>query len=160
MKKTLSNKTWTSLGMAALLGWSRLLQCQAAPAALLGWNNLGMHCMDSSYAEFSILPPYNTIETHLIVGGKLVTNGTGYTITYEAVADPDGSINRSSVGKGNWADFAPAIFGLPPTYQADQGLAGWNMPGPANTPQSMLFENMPRQQNLWVRGGSGNLPRL
>ena len=58
---------------------------KAAPATLLGWNNLGMHCMDSDYSVFSILPPYNTIETQLIVAGKLVTNGTGYTVTYQAV---------------------------------------------------------------------------
>src|SRR5512137_1471382 len=75
---------------------------QAASSALLGWNNLGMHCMDSDYSVFSILPPYNTIEAQLIVGGKLVKSGTGYTITYEAVADPDGSMNSTSVGKGNW----------------------------------------------------------
>ena len=49
---------------------------------ILGWNNLGMHCMDSDYSVFSILPPYNTIEAQLIVGGKLVTNGSGYTVTY------------------------------------------------------------------------------
>ena len=74
----------------------------AASATVLGWNNLGMHCMDSDYSVFSILPPYNTIEAQLIVNGKLVTNGAGYTVTYEAVADPAGSINRSSIGKGNF----------------------------------------------------------
>src|SRR5512138_317751 len=60
----------------------------AANSTILGWNNLGMHCMDSDYSIFSILPPYNTIESQLIVGGRLVTNGTVYTVTYEAVADP------------------------------------------------------------------------
>jgi hypothetical protein len=63
----------------------------AASAQVLGWNNLGMHCMDSDYSVFSILPPYNTIEAQLIVAGKLVTNGIGYTVTCQAVADPDGS---------------------------------------------------------------------
>lgn len=116
------------------------IHAASAPAVLLGWNNLGMHCMDSSYAEFSILPPYNTIEAQLIVGGKLVTAGGGYTMTYEAVADPDGSINSFSVGKGNWADFAPVIFGVAVPYSADQGLAGWNMPGLLNTPQPLHFE--------------------
>src|SRR6185369_5791701 len=70
---------------------------RSASNQILGWNNLGMHCMDSDYSVFSILPPYNTIESQLIVGGKLVTNATGYTVTYEAVADPDGSINKTSV---------------------------------------------------------------
>ncbi len=101
-----------------------------------------MHCMDSSYSEFSILPPYNTIEAQLIVGGKLVTNAAGYTLTYEAIADPEGSINTSSIGKGNWIDFAPIVYGIPLHFTADMGLAGWNMPGPLNTPQPMLFENV------------------
>lgn len=114
---------------------------QAASSALLGWNNLGMHCMDSDYSVFSILPPYNTIEAQLIVGGKLIKNGTGYTITYEAVADPDGSINSTSIGKGNWNLFESIIFGVPGSFTADNGLAGWNMPGSANVPQQMKFEN-------------------
>jgi hypothetical protein len=113
----------------------------AAPNQILGWNNLGMHCMDSDYSVFSILPPYNTIEAQLIVNGLLVRNGSGYRVTYEAVADPDGSINRTSLGKGNWAIYESIIYGAPLGFTADQGLAGWNMPGPLNAPQDMLFEN-------------------
>jgi hypothetical protein len=112
---------------------------KAASSTVLGWNNLGMHCMDSDYSVFSVLPPYNTIECQLIVGGKLVTNGAGYTMTYQAIADPDGSFNSTAMGKGNYYDFAAAIYGA--TLGPDMGLAGWNMPGPGNTPQSMLFEN-------------------
>jgi hypothetical protein len=108
----------------------------AAPAALLGWNNLGMHCMDSDYSVFSILPPYNTIEAQLIVGGKLATNG--YTVTYQAVADPDGSFNSTAMGKGNFYANAAVIYGA--TLAPEAGLAGWSMPGLSNTPQSMRFE--------------------
>jgi hypothetical protein len=79
---------------------------RSANNQILGWNNLGMHYMDSDYSVFSILPPYNTIESQLIVGGKLVTNAAGYTVTYEAVAGSDGSINKTSIGKGNWSQFA------------------------------------------------------
>ena len=78
-----------------------LLPGHAATNQLLGWNNLGMHCMDSDYSVFSILPPYNTIEAQLIVNGKLIKDGTGYTLTYQAVADPTGSFNSTAVGKGN-----------------------------------------------------------
>ena len=97
----------------------------AGGATILGWNNLGMHCMDSDYSVFSILPPYNTIEAQLIVNGKLVTNGAGYTVTYQAVADPTGSINKSSIGKGNWLQYAPQLFGA---VAGDQGLP---FPSPA-----------------------------
>lgn len=110
----------------------------AATNQILAWNNLGMHCMDSDYSVFSILPPYNTIEAQLIVNGALVTNGAGDSITYQAVADPSGSINTTSVGKGNYATYVQTLYGV--TVTADQGLAGWNMPGSANTPQPMLFE--------------------
>lgn len=110
----------------------------AANSALLGWNNLGMHCMDSDYSVFSILPPYNTVEAQLIVGGKLVTNGGAYSVTYQAVTDPSGSINTSSIGKGNFYEHAGALYGA--SLAPDQGLLAWPMPGPANTPRAMVFE--------------------
>lgn len=110
----------------------------AANNQILGWNNLGMHCMDSDYSVFSILPPYNTIESQLIVGGKLVTNGAVYTVTYQAVADPSGSFNATAMGKGNYYTYANALFGA--TLAPEGGLAGWSMPGVSNVPQSMLFE--------------------
>ena len=110
----------------------------AANNQILGWNNLGMHCMDSDYSVFSILPPYNTIEAQLIASGKLVTNGAGYTVTYQAVADPTGSFNSTAMGKGNYYTYARAIYGA--ALGPDMGLAGWNMPGTNNTPQAMLFE--------------------
>lgn len=115
---------------------------RAANNQILGWNNLGMHCMDSDYSVFSILPPYNTINAQLIVAGKLVTNGVGYTVTYQAVADPDGSINKTSADKGNWLEFAPLLYG---GVAADQGLpfpgpdSFW-MPGTNNAPQGMLLD--------------------
>lgn len=144
-------KTTPLLGLlSGLLFAADASSLKAASATLLGWNNLGMHCMDSSYSEFSILPPYNTIEAQLIVNGKLIKSGTGYTVTYEAVRDPDGSINSTSVGKGNWMPNAPMIYGVPSNWSADQGLAGWNMPGIHNTPQRMLFE----QRNAPAPGAS------
>src|SRR5512139_1700064 len=87
------------------------LALHAASAQILGWNNLGMHCMDSDYSVFSILPPYNTIEAQLIVAGGLVTASNGYSISYQAIADPDGSVNRTSVGKGNWSQYALSLYG-------------------------------------------------
>lgn len=113
-----------------------------APAAtnqVLGWNNLGMHCMDSDYSVFSILPPYNTIEAQLIVAGKLVTNGTGYSVTYQAVADPAGSINSTAAGKGNYRAYFNQLY-TTNTLPEDMGLAGWGMPGSNNVPQPMFFE--------------------
>src|SRR5512142_2787504 len=110
----------------------------AATSTILGWNNLGMHCMDRDFSVFSVLPPYNTIEAQLIVNGRLVTNGSAYTVTYEAVADPAGSFNTTSIGKGNFYTYTPFLYG---PLAPDVGLVGWAMPGSNNTPQTMLFEN-------------------
>ena len=107
---------------------------------LIGWNDLGMHCMDADYSVFSILPPYNVIHAQLIdPSGNLVTNASGITVTYEAVADPGGSINVSSINKTDFWDWVTQLFGASPA--PDQGLAGSDMPGPVNTPQPMHFDS-------------------
>ena len=115
------------------------LDLTAATSTILGWNNLGMHCMDCDYSVFTVLPPYYTIEAQLIVGGKLVTYGAGYTVTYQAIADPFGSINTTAIGKGNFYTYTPYLYGA---LAPDHGLAGWSMPGPANTPQTNVFETL------------------
>src|ERR1035437_7441334 len=129
-------KTIASLTLGSLL-CGLALTTNAATSTILGWNNLGMHCMDSDYSVFAVLPPYNTIEGQLIVGGKLVTNGTGYTVTYQAVADPSGSINTTAIGKGNFYSYTPFLYG---PLAPDKGIAGWAMPGLANVPQNSLFQ--------------------
>ncbi len=110
----------------------------ATPWTLIGWNDLGMHCMDADYSVFSILPPYNTIHAQLIdSAGKLVKSSAGVQITYEAMADPNGSINTTSRGKTNFWTFAGMFAaGLP----IDTGLAGSSMPGASNKPQVMNFD--------------------
>ncbi len=130
----------TKLCLAVILAVP--LTLTAANNQLLSWNNLGMHCMDSDYSVFSVLPPYNTIEAQLIVGGKLVTNGVGYSVSYQAVADPDGSFNSTAMGKGNYYTFATTLYGA--VLAPEAGLAGWSMPGTNNVPQSMLFEQTNR----------------
>ncbi|MBI3784208.1 MAG: hypothetical protein HY270_12500, partial [Deltaproteobacteria bacterium] len=42
---------------------------------LVGWNNLGMHCMDGDYSLFSLLPPYNTVVAQLVdPSGRVVVD--------------------------------------------------------------------------------------
>ena len=115
------------------------LTSHAATSTIVGWNNLGMHCMDSDYSVFTVLPPYNTIEAQLIVDGKLVTNGAGYTVTYEALPDLTGSMNTTSIGKGNFYDYTKDLYG---PVDPDKGLLGWSMPGLANARQTTVFETL------------------
>lgn len=112
---------------------------EAAGTTLVGWSEVGLHEYDGSdVSVYSLLPPYNTIHAQLIAGGKLVTNATGLSVTYQAVADASGSINRTSQGKGNFYQYAQALYGV--ALSPDQGLAGFGMPGANNVPQSMAFD--------------------
>ena len=112
---------------------------QTGTWTLVGWNNLGMHCMDADYSVFSLLPPYNTIHAQLIdPQGKFVSDPIGITVTYEAIADPTGSINKTSAAKTNFWDHLLALFGV--SLPVDTGLHGQAMPGAANTARPMSFD--------------------
>lgn len=114
---------------------------RAAGYTLLGWNNLGMHCMDGDYGVLSLLPPFNTIDAQLIdPEGRLVDDpvAAGIVVTYEAIADADGSINTTAAGKTNFWSFVDGLFGV--ALPVDAGLAGKSMPGPANVPQPMTWD--------------------
>lgn len=87
---------------------------------LFAWNDLGMHCADSDYSVFTLLPPFNTMNAQLVAGGKTVS--TGYTLTYESTADPDGSINTSSATKTNFWTWVEKLFGAAPA--PNYGLTG------------------------------------
>jgi hypothetical protein len=103
-------------------------------AQLFAWNDLGMHCMDSDFSVFTLLPPFNDLNAQLLVGGKLAS--TGYSLTYESAADPNtGSINTSSSGKTNFWDWAISLFGGPST--PDVGLTG--NPAPSTTPAPLAW---------------------
>jgi len=115
----------------------------------MGWNNLGMHCMDNDYSVLSILPPYNTIEAQIVWGlngtAHLVKNGTGYAVSYADVADSAGSVNTTAVGKGNFWTYVPLLLGqaLPPDAGVDLSAAGYSqsyMPGTNNAPKRMTYE--------------------
>jgi hypothetical protein len=108
---------------------------------LLAWNDLGMHCMDGDFSVFSILPPYNNLHAQLVDSGsnKVVTEGV--TLTYEAVADEDGSINSSSANKTNFWQYAAAFFGV--NLPDNVGLTGNQ--APSATPRTMAY-NAGKQQ--------------
>ncbi len=112
--------------------------------SVVGWNNLGMHCMDADFSVFCILPPYNVIFAQTIdSSGLLVGGDTGSTVTYQAVADPSGSINTTSSGKNNFWQYVNQLFGI--ALKPDVGLPvpgpnSFAMPGVNNTPQAMAYD--------------------
>src|ERR1700736_4625797 len=80
---------------------------------VIAWNDLGMHCMDSDYTVFSILPPFNVLHAQLIdPNGKLVKSPTGLSCSYLGTADPTGSINTTSYLKTTFWQNVKSLFGV------------------------------------------------
>jgi len=108
----------------------------AANYTLLAWNNIGMHCVDGvDYSIFSILPPLNTVNAQLVNKATGQRTSTGVTLTYQATADTNGSINTISSTKTNFWQYVQSLFGLSPA--PDVGLLGYPMA--TNTPAPMAF---------------------
>ena len=96
---------------------------------VLAWNDLGMHCLNPTYDQAVLLPPYNTVWAQVIRRGNPPTVVTeGLTAEYRLID------NTSSYGKtdrfgglyaGFW-DHAEALFGVALAH--DTGL---NLVNPA-----------------------------
>jgi uncharacterized CHY-type Zn-finger protein len=129
----------SALGLVSALNFAPSSPPAAGKWTLVAWNDLGMHCLDADYSVFSILPPFNNVFAQLVTPtGQLVDVPTGFTLTYEAVADATGSTNKSSIGKTNYWTYAPGLYGA--SAVPDTGLMGNDMPGPANTPQPLSWD--------------------
>ncbi len=118
-------------------------QVDAAAAAsaytLLGWSELGMHCIDGKdYSTFSVLPPYNVIHSQLVKKGEPpVLVSSGATITYQATPDTTKSINSTSSTKTNFWTYVQALFHGNPA--PNMGLAGYKVQ--SKTPTQMGYNS-------------------
>ena len=93
---------------------------------VFAWNNLGMHCLNPTYDELVILPPYNTVNVQVVKRGnppRIIT--TGITVEYSLVN------NTYSFGKrqygGFWTYFTSLFGGTAPAN--DIGLTGTALSG-------------------------------
>ena len=89
---------------------------------IIGWNDLGMHCMNESFANLAVLPPYNNLWAQVIRQGpnpEIVTSGV--TVEYSIID------NTYSVGKTDFWQYAKQLFGndLAPNV----GLTGATLAG-------------------------------
>lgn len=130
-----------TVGLSLLLLAGPTARQAHAAYTTLGWNNLGMHCLDADFSVFCTLPPYNTIHAQVIDDqGQLVNIPGGITVTYHAVADSNGSLNTTSADKTNFWQYVQPLFGA--ALPVDIGLPvpgpnSFTMPGAGNVPQSM-----------------------
>ncbi len=85
---------------------------------VLSWNDLGMHCLNPTYDQAVILPPYNTVWAQVIRRGEppqIVTSGI--TVEYSIVG------NTYSYGKRSYGQFwdnCLQLFGV--SLAHDRGL--------------------------------------
>jgi hypothetical protein len=93
---------------------------------VFAWNDLGMHCLNPSYDEMVILPPYNTVNAQVVKRGdppQVIT--TGLTVEYNLIN------NTTSFGKreygGFWTNFTSLFGGTAPAN--DIGLTGTALSG-------------------------------
>lgn len=84
---------------------------------LIGWNDLGMHCINPSYKELALLPPFNNLWVQVIQRGdpppkKIVT--PGITLEYSIVN------NTTVQGKTDFWQYVYKLFNvnLPPGYRS------------------------------------------
>jgi len=111
---------------------------QTAPVAnmtstgyvIVAWNNLGMHCYDSDYSDFAVLPPYNTLLAQVIRVGdppQIVTDGVQVSYAF-----PDNTYSAGQRGrpdKTNFWTYAQELFGLSQPLPVNIGLTGKGLSG-------------------------------
>jgi hypothetical protein len=90
---------------------------------VMGYNDLGMHCMNEDFSEFMILPPYNTLHATVIdrSGEEPHIVKTGVTVNYTIPT------NTHSSDKTNFWDYVDALVGV--TLANDIGLTGNGLSG-------------------------------
>ncbi len=105
------------------LSGSRVNAQSALPSEIvIGWNDLGMHCMNRTYQSFCVLPPYNNLHAQVVQRGnlpRLVTQGV--TLNYNFTH------NTTSTDKINFWDHAQNLFNV--TLAPNVGLAGKGLTG-------------------------------
>lgn len=96
---------------------------QSGKYVLIGWNDLGMHCISPRFKEMAILPPYNTIRAIVIKKGgeepHVVTSGI--TVKYSL------DNNTTVKGKSDFWTYAQKLFGK--TLPLGIGLTGNGLSG-------------------------------
>ncbi len=114
---------WTSLALAlAFFGPGRAEAAPAGPYVVIGWNDLGMHCINPRYSELAVLPPYNNLWVQVIRRGdppQIVT--TGLSIEYSIVN------NTTVQGKTDFWQYVTQLFGVnlaPGIGLTGNGLSG------------------------------------
>jgi hypothetical protein len=90
---------------------------------VMGYNDLGMHCMNQDFSQLCILPPFNNLHAQVIErrGEEPRIVGNGVSVRYSIPG------NTVSANKTNFWMYAPALFGV--NLPLNIGLTGNGMAG-------------------------------
>ncbi len=119
--KTPASKTIT-VASNKTTSTSQIYQLMLGAYVVLGYNDLGMHCMNQDFSEFMILPPYNTLHAQVFRRGaepQMITSGI--SVAYSIPG------NTTSVSKTNFWSYAASLFGT--ALAPDVGLTGNRLSG-------------------------------
>ncbi len=100
------------------------------PLVVLGYNDLGMHCMNDDFSEMMVLPPFNTLHAQVILRGEepdIITSAEDYTVRY-VLPRITHAADRSNFWKFPQSLLGPAP--LPNLGLTGVGLAGTLAPTP------------------------------
>lgn len=107
----------------------KLARPQLSNYILLAWNDLGMHCMNESFANLAVLPPFNTLWAQVVMRGikpQIITN----TVTVEySILNNTFSACQGGNCKSNFWQNAQALFSLPSPLPDNVGLTGATISG-------------------------------
>lgn len=88
----------------------------------IGWNDLGMHCMNKTYDALCVLPPYNNLWIQVL---KRDTKPS--LVSKDVILEYSFPANTYSVGKINFWSHVNSLFGV--TLQNNIGLSGNGLSG-------------------------------
>jgi hypothetical protein len=100
--------------------------------ALLGWNDLGMHCYNRDFQDLAVLPPFNNLWVQVVKRGdppQIVTLNIKVEYSFPA--------NTYSVGKSNFWQYDLPLFGvdLPANVELKERSCGeMDLSGIASSP--------------------------
>lgn len=113
--------------LAASSGAARMDQLPET-YVVMGFNDLGMHCMQEDFSQFMLLPPFNNLHAQVIRRGEepdIIHNGV--TVDYTIPS------NTRSSDKTNFWTYVQGLMGV--TLPPNVGLTGNTMAGTmTNTP--------------------------
>lgn len=119
---TTPNPTVASVSMDANTDITQIYRLELGSYVVIGYNDLGMHCMNDDFSSLMILPPFNNVHAQVIRrGGEPRILTSGIQVNYSIPG------NTTSYTKTNFWDYDVALFGV--DLPLDVGLTGNGLAG-------------------------------